>query len=329
MPYKLSIPGQVSEFQLRAIEAVAGLVPEGGTAVEIGSLFGRSSYGWGKSIPQSARLFCIDPWAKNEGVRPMEERLGIKYSIEQFKIFTAECTNITAIQGYSPRDVRDWNQPLDLFYEDSVHQNPVLAENLQFWSSHLKPTGLACGDDFRPRFPDVMNGATELGKKLGREVLVVDKFWCLLPPESLVPGAAAVREKLLAISAEAQADALTRPRANTFSIRQTAGIKAGEDLKLDYLLCNESPLTWEHKGEPLFARIEISLGPVGAKRAELAVIRLPGPLLPDLPMRGEDSVPTTSLAAGRYSAAAQVVLANASDTYRETLKALDWVLEVA
>lgn len=329
MPYKLSIPGQVSEFQLRAIEAVASLVPEGGTAVEVGSLFGRSSYGWGMSIPQSARLFCIDPWAKNEGVRPMEVRLGIKYSIEQFKIFTAECSTITAIQGYSPRDVRDWSQPLDLFYEDSVHQNPILAENLQFWSSHLKTTGVACGDDFRPRFPDVMNGAAELGKKLGREVLVVDKFWCLLPPEDLVPGSAAVREKLLAISAEAEADALTRPWANSFSIRRLAAMKAGEDLKLDYLLCNDSPRVWEHQGESLSARIEISVGPVDGPRTGLAVIKLPGPMMPDLPARGEDLIPTASLAVGRYSAVAEVVLTNAAGTYRETVKALDWMMEVA
>src|SRR5262245_33735795 len=102
MPYDLTIPGQVTEFQLRAIEAVATLVPPQGIVVEIGSLFGRSSYAWAASVPASATVYCIDPWEKNEGVRPMEARYGIQYGIEQFKKYTRACNNIIPLQGYSP-----------------------------------------------------------------------------------------------------------------------------------------------------------------------------------------------------------------------------------
>src|SRR4051794_9544102 len=84
MPYNLSIPGQVSEFQLRAIECVAALVPPGGHVVEVGSLFGCSSWAWARSVDPSVTVHCIDPWEKNEGVRLMEARYGVTYGVEQF-----------------------------------------------------------------------------------------------------------------------------------------------------------------------------------------------------------------------------------------------------
>lgn len=202
MPYNLSIPGQVSEHQLKAIESVATLVPKNGKVVEVGSLFGCSSWAWAKSVDSSVTVYCIDPWEKNEGVRAMEARLGIKYGIEQFKAHTADCPNIRALRGYSPVDFQNWSDPVDLYYEDAVHTNPTLERNLDFWSGRIKPSGILCGDDYRPRFPDVMSGAQKLAARFGRTLICVDFFWCLLPDNSVLPGAAAVADRLRELSAE-------------------------------------------------------------------------------------------------------------------------------
>ncbi len=77
-------------------------------------------------------------------------------------MFTARCKTITPLQRYSPRDFRSRDRKIDLFSEDSVHQNPTLTENIDFWSSFLKLTGIACGDDYRPRLPNVIAGADNL-----------------------------------------------------------------------------------------------------------------------------------------------------------------------
>lgn len=205
MPYNLNIPGQVSEDQLKAIELVASLVPANGHVVEVGSLFGRTSWAWAKSVDPSVTVHCIDPWQKNVGVRAMETRLGITYGLEQFKAYLSDCPNVVPHQGYSPRDFAAWNLPVDLYYEDAVHTNPVLSQNLDFWSSRGSAQSILCGDDYRPRFPDVRAGAERLAEKLGRELITVDFFWCLLPDEKDLPGTHKVAERLRELSAESNA----------------------------------------------------------------------------------------------------------------------------
>jgi len=196
MPYNDCIPGQITLFQMRAIEIVSALVPERGKVVEVGSLFGSSSWCWAKSVHPSVAVHCIDPWVRNPGVASIEKRLNIRYGVEQFLAYTKDCPNIKAEQGYSPQDFSDWSDKIDLYYEDAVHVDPVLTSNLDFWTSHLKPAGIVCGDDYRPRFPDVRNGAARLAERLGRSLVTVENFWCLLPSDDLLPGAADVRRQL-------------------------------------------------------------------------------------------------------------------------------------
>lgn len=181
MPYDLDIPGQVSEFQLQAIEAVASLVPKGGCVVEVGSLFGRSSWAWAKSVPQDAIVYCIDPWEGNQGVRGLEQAHNIQYGIGQFREYTKDCPNIRPVQAYSPDGMRGWDIPVDVYYEDAVHTNPTLDRNVKFWTSKLSPNGIVCGDDYRPRFADVRAAAEWAANRPGHRLYLVDFFWCALP----------------------------------------------------------------------------------------------------------------------------------------------------
>lgn len=181
MPYNLSIPGQVSEYQLKAIELVATLVPKNATIVETGSLYGRTSWAWAKSVDPSVTLYCVDPWVGNEGIRALEKQSGVEYSYQTFKSFVSDCPNLKPIQGFSPDCVRSWEKPIFLLYDDAVHKNPGLKKNLDFWSGFLDKNGIICGDDFRPRFPDVMNEATRFHASLGGDLFLVDFFWCVIP----------------------------------------------------------------------------------------------------------------------------------------------------
>ena len=196
MPFNENIPGQVTRYQLQAIELIATLVPKNGNMVEVGSLFGSSSWCWAKSVDPSVTVYCVDPWQANAGVVPLEQRYGIKYGLEQFKLYTSDCPNIVPKQGYSPRDFADWQLPLDLYYEDAVHTNPILENNLNFWTGHLKPAGIICGDDYRPRFLDVREGAHRLAKEFSRELITVEHFWCLLPDDDTLPRVSEVRAQL-------------------------------------------------------------------------------------------------------------------------------------
>ncbi|MGO4682109.1 class I SAM-dependent methyltransferase [Hyphomicrobium sp. 2TAF46] len=310
MPYNRAIPGQVSEHQLKAIEAVATLVPKNGKVVEVGSLFGCSSWAWAKSVDPSATVYCIDPWEKNEGVRAMEARLGIKYGIEQFKIHTADCPNIRPLQGYSPIQFEDWSDPIDVYYEDAVHTNPILAQNLAFWSKKIKPAGILCGDDYRPRFPDVMNGAQTLAKQFGRELIRVDFFWCLLPSEGLLPGADAVAARLRALGAEH--DASKRKRGAAFYIgprKPLEPVMVGTGPVVDCRVSNESLDAWPGGPNGYVSagiRITTEAQPervICETRLALAVERL----APDLPVDFEMAFPTATLPEGKYRAVFDVV----------------------
>lgn len=219
MPYDLSIPGQLSEFELRAIEAIAALVPPGGHAVEVGALMGRSSVAWARSLPDGATLTCIDPWLGNVTLRTAEGE--VANTPETFARHTAGLPNLRPLQGFSPRDVADWTRPVDLVFEDSVHRNPVLAENIAFWSRHLRPGGAFCGHDYRPRCPDVMAAAEALAQRLGGGLAVVDTLWCALPAEAANPRARAVAERLRAIGAEALAARTALPYPIKIVLRDT------------------------------------------------------------------------------------------------------------
>lgn len=307
MPYNQDVPGQQSEFELRAIELAASLVPANGIVVEIGSLFGRSAWAWAKSVAQSTRVVCIDPWDPSPGSTPLEQRYGVSYSIDTFKRFTRDCPNIETIQGYSPDAAIGWREPIDLFFEDAVHRNPVFESNINFWSSHLKPTGIACGDDYRPRYPDIVNGVNKLAKRLGRSIVTVDFFWCLLPHARDVPGTRDVEEKLRALSKEAY-DFNMRETPVVFteplSVFKTVKVNQPREVKVrvaSFYADNWSPAA---DGRPVEIAVRVygenkAQGPVlGEKRLKLNT----SVIYPDQPIELMIELPTQGMKPGKHYA---------------------------
>lgn len=190
MGYSIDIPGQVSEEELKFIEKLASAVPTNGKIVELGSLFGRSSYAWSKSVDSNATVYCIDPWKRENWIAELEDRFNTEFGIEAFHRNTATCKNIVALPGYSPNDFTDWNIPIDLYFDDSVHTNPVFRQNLDFWINHVKPGGVMCGHDYNSEFPDVVNEVNDLARRVGTQIQVVGALWSIRLPDTYVADSA-------------------------------------------------------------------------------------------------------------------------------------------
>lgn len=184
MPINRSIPGQLQEEEMQAIEALATLVPAEGTIVEVGSLLGKSSWIWAKSAPPNVKVCCIDPWelaGKGGNFAVLAGAHNQSFSMKQFTTNVSDCPNIVAMQGFSPRDFSNWSEPVDLYFEDSVHTDPIFTENLNFWASRLKPEGILCGHDYHDKFPDVKRGAERLASSFGRSLRIIKTLWYSLP----------------------------------------------------------------------------------------------------------------------------------------------------
>ena len=185
MPINRSIPGQLREQECQAIELLASLVPKNGVVVEVGSLLGLSSWIWAKSVPSSATVYCIDPWetAGGSNFNKLASEHQQTFTLNQFKFNVKDCENIVACRGYSPQDFQAWDKKVDLYFEDSVHTDPIFSSNLELWSGRLSAGGIMCGHDYHPRFPDVQKGARRYAEKLNRTLHVIGTLWYLLPRE--------------------------------------------------------------------------------------------------------------------------------------------------
>lgn len=145
MPFREDIPGYMPRQDLINIEAIASCVPENGSVVEVGSYFGKSSWAWAKSVPDSAKVYCIDPWPASSLVRGIFDA-----SIEDFKDYVRDCPNIIPIQGYSPYIPWPKENLVDVVFIDGNHKEPHVTHDIEFWVELLKPGGILCGHDFNP-----------------------------------------------------------------------------------------------------------------------------------------------------------------------------------
>jgi hypothetical protein len=178
----LGLPGQMAVSELERLGYLARRVPAGGCIVEIGSLFGLSSWTLGKNADPTVSVHCIDPWVREPWMLPVEQSFGQILSIETFKNNVSGIPNIIALQGYSPRDFQSWKQPVDLVFEDSVHTNPILRENLKFWTPFVRSQGIICGHDYSDDWPDVKSEVDNLAASLGAAITVVGTLWSLVVP---------------------------------------------------------------------------------------------------------------------------------------------------
>ncbi len=180
-----TIPGQISAKGLDRICEIASSLSDGAVIVETGSLYGLSSWHWSHNAPPSSQVFCIDPWERRPWIiEKVEKRFKCaEFSLDAFLSYTNDCDNIIPIVGKSPDVARGWRLPIDVYFDDSVHSNPMFRRNLTHWRRFVKPGGWLCGDDYSPSsFPDIVSEVSALSSELGVPAEVHGSVWSIRVP---------------------------------------------------------------------------------------------------------------------------------------------------
>ena len=186
MKYKsppATIPGLLYKSDIEAIATLAQNVPDNGIVVESGALYGCSSWIWSNNVPPTAKVICIDPWIHVPWMNDIRDQYNANdLSIDEFNYNVRDCVNIETIHGYSPECVSEWNTFVDVYFDDANHTNPVLLQNLDFWSRWIKPGGIISGHDFSINHPDVVYEATAISHRWQTCITVRGSVWWVKRP---------------------------------------------------------------------------------------------------------------------------------------------------
>lgn len=180
------VPGYLTHVEAFALfHLVKPYNKENSIGVEIGSLHGRSSTIIAQSIPL-AKLYCIDTW-NDFTIQNVVDSLtikarnypenGVKNSLDLFKSYTRNFSNILYIQGHSPTCVKDWKNSVDFIFLDANKTNPDNRNNIDFWITKVKPGGLFIGHDYHRIYPDVVENVQYLEKTLNQKPFILASLW--------------------------------------------------------------------------------------------------------------------------------------------------------
>lgn len=198
MPVNLSIPRTMTKLGLSYLERIAAAQAPGATIVEVGPLYGSSTWTLAQSAPQGATVYSIDTWERAPWIiKNVEEKLGAPpFSIDAFKGFVADCPNVIPIQGYAPDVVSDWDRLIDVYFDDAAHGNPGFINNVTFFEKFVRPGGILCGDDYAQGSPDIVREVDALGARWGVRAEVMGRVWALRKPLDGAAAATTVYETL-------------------------------------------------------------------------------------------------------------------------------------
>lgn len=185
MPINLDIPRTMTLEGLTWLERMAREVPEDGIIVEVGPLYGSSTWTLAQSAHPSVTVYSIDTWERAPWIiKNVEEKLGAPaFGIDAFKSNVEDCPNVVPIQGYAPDVVQDWDKPIDLFFDDAAHGNPGFINNLNFFKEFVRPGSVLCGDDYALGSPDIVREVDTLAAQWRSRAEIVGRVWALRKPE--------------------------------------------------------------------------------------------------------------------------------------------------
>lgn len=178
MAINMTIPGYMEYNSLLVLENLSKMVPSEGIAIEIGSLYGRSSWCIANTIPKSSKLFCIDAW--DDLLYPINDNRK-KFYTRDMSIFlknVQDCENIFPIKAKSP-DMIIWDKLVDFVFIDDSHYFLDTLKNMNFWYKRLKIGGILCGDDYDIEFRDVVKVVDFFRKQNNLTVNINDRIWWL------------------------------------------------------------------------------------------------------------------------------------------------------
>jgi len=131
-------------------------------AVEIGSYRGKSACYIGSAMPDTAHLYCIDPW-NNSNVN----RYGFRFTDENLSMFKKNVrlcgleSRVTPIQGFSSEVSPSWEKPISLLYIDGGHEYEEVLADIDGFLPHMVSKGVILFDDYSNAFPGIVSAVQE------------------------------------------------------------------------------------------------------------------------------------------------------------------------
>ena len=205
--YNKEIPGQISTADLKALEFLAQTVPKYGIIIELGSLFGKSSWCLAKSCDPTVTVHCVDNWqyiihSKQENLNGKEitKELHIKYTNDchnivrhktQIQNFTKQWSKVGCTDAAARR--RADGQPtgyggrVDLIFIDAIHELKNDFKNcLREWKNRsLKSHGIISGHDYNGEIPEKDIWIEELAEEFSQQIITFNLNSS--PPRSSTP----------------------------------------------------------------------------------------------------------------------------------------------
>ncbi|MDO6514528.1 class I SAM-dependent methyltransferase [Neptuniibacter sp. 2_MG-2023] len=189
--FYFAIPGQSDATKLEALVAITPLIPQGDW-VEIGSLYGRSSFalGWLANRYTQSSLFCVDPWdeilVKPQGGRAsvLDNQIGDIDSEQIFRVFLSSIgilNNVTFFKKTSAEAINDYHQRVNtpestrgdagiaFLHVDGNHHYDEVSRDIGLWEPYVDVGGWIAIDDYLWAFGDGP-------KKAGDELLATNRF---------------------------------------------------------------------------------------------------------------------------------------------------------
>jgi len=179
------IPHTMTKEGLRYLAKMAKTVPENGVIVEVGPLFGSSTWVLAKNSHPSVKVYSIDTWERAPWIEEIEKKFPgcVPFSKDSFLHYTSDCDNVIPIQGWSPDVVVDsWEEDIDMFFDDASHGNPGFINNLNFFVPRVKAGGIVCGDDYAKGWPDIVREVDVMADQWSSSPEVIGRVWSLIKP---------------------------------------------------------------------------------------------------------------------------------------------------
>jgi len=172
-----NIPGWNTLNILAYLGKLVSELPSDANILEIGALFGRTSYVLAHNKPTTATLTTVDPWMTylyehfvnttihdnkcgqesidliSKYTKHNPERIEGDDFLALWKIFVGTAPNHIIVREFSPVRNREWPM-FDLIYHDGPHDGDDVYNDLSFWFPKLKTDGTFILDDYyQSQFP--------------------------------------------------------------------------------------------------------------------------------------------------------------------------------
>jgi predicted O-methyltransferase YrrM len=119
--------------------------------VEIGSWLGKSARIIASTIPDDAKVYCVDTWkgTKDEPIHRKDPRLPYIYDIFLSNIKLAGLAHkVIPVRMSSLEAAKVFNKKIDFLYVDADHTYEAAYEDVMNWYPKLSKNGVLCGDDW-------------------------------------------------------------------------------------------------------------------------------------------------------------------------------------